>query len=101
MGHVVVSRFRYHPDHGSSHTHGQAQALASANSKVKGVVSSRTFLAHDQVILWTEIDDWGTLDRIAANADVKKARREVFAGDYPESAGTEMWSGNSMQLLED
>ena len=95
MGHIQISRFRHHPVHGIPGTFERIQAMADATAQVEGVVSCRALLSHDQVILFSEFENWATLDRIADHPEVKKVRRHVFGQEHvPHCVGTEQWSSN-------
>ena len=100
MGHVSISRFG-HVNSNVEEVHGRIQALADSIASVNGVISSRTFLAHDTVILFTEIEDMATMDRIAADAGTKAVRVAMGDGGPLESAGFELWSGRSPSYIRE
>ncbi len=92
MSHVSIARFK-HGNADLEDLHGRVQAVADAVGNLKGVVSSRTYMSHDSVILFTETEDFATLDRIAGDAETKAARVAMTNGGALESAGHEIWSG--------
>jgi len=94
MSHVSIIRFKHsHSDF--EELHGRVQALADAQGKVKGVISSRTFTSHDNVILFAELEDFATMDRLSADAETKAARVGLYDHGDLEASGHEFWSGRA------